>query len=120
MKTNRAEKAQETLKILDRGWYYVGDTQFDIAQEVQDSKKNTKLYSPEMLDELINEIQPSCDVETVIEVFNETTMEGAVALDPEKNRIGVLNFASAKNPGGGFMVAHKRKKKVWRVLQVCF
>ncbi|MDG1333821.1 MAG: TIGR02452 family protein [Crocinitomicaceae bacterium] len=103
MKTNRADKAKETLKILDRGWYYVDEIQYDIAQEVYDSKKNTKLYSPEVLDDLINEINPSKEFETIIEVENETTMEGALALDPTKNRIAVLNFASAKNPGGGFM-----------------
>lgn len=103
MKNNRAEKARETLKILDRGWYYVDDVQFDIAQEVYDSKKNTQLYSPEDLDGLLQEIQPKTDLDTIIEVYNETTMEGAIALDPEKNKIGVLNFASAKNPGGGFM-----------------
>ena len=103
MKTNRAEKARETLKILDRGWYWVGDCQFDIAQEVQDSKKNTKLYSPEMLDELLQELLPSRECETTIEVFNETTMEGALALFDYSDKIGVLNFASAKNPGGGFL-----------------
>lgn len=103
MKKNRAEKAKETLKILDRGWYYVNDVQLDIAQEVYDSKKNTKLYSPEDLDNLLNEVQPETENNTIIEVFNETTMEGATALDPFNNRIGVLNFASAKNPGGGFM-----------------
>ena len=103
MKKNRAEKARETLQILDRGWYYVDDVQLDIAQEVYDSKKYTKLYSPEQLDDLLTEAQPESKFETIIEVFNETTMEGATALSPEKNKIGVLNFASAKNPGGGFM-----------------
>lgn len=103
MKNNRAEKARETLRILDKGWYYVDDVQVDIAQEVRDSKKNTKLYSPQDLDELLKEAKPEAKYDTLIEVVNETTMEGAVALDPKNNKIGVLNFASAKNPGGGFM-----------------
>lgn len=103
MKVNRAEKAQETLKILSRGWYYVNEVQIDIAQEVYDSKKKTKLYAPEALDALLKEIHVPTDKDTTIEVFNETTMEGALALHPNTNKIGVLNFASAKNPGGGFM-----------------
>ena len=103
MKKNRADKAIETLKILDRGWYYVNDLQYDIAQEVYDSKNNTKLYSPQSLDYLLIEISPSNALDTTIEVVNETTMQGAQALNPKENKIGVLNFASAKNPGGGFM-----------------
>lgn len=103
MRNNRAEKARETLKILDRGRYTVNDCEFDIAQEVHDSIKNTTLYSPEDLDALLNEIQPETELNTIIEVYNETTMQGALALFDFSDKIGVLNFASAKNPGGGFM-----------------
>lgn len=103
MRKNRAEKAKETLKILDRGWYYVNEVQLDIAQEVYDSKKNTKLYSPYELAQVAENISIDEKHETIIRVVNETTMEGAVALDPENYKIGILNFASAKNPGGGFM-----------------
>lgn len=103
MRKNRAEKARETLQILDRGWYTVNDVPVDISQEVKESKENTELYAPDKLDELVASIKLDTEHATVIEVVNETTMEGAKALYPESNKVGVLNFASAKNPGGGFM-----------------
>jgi uncharacterized protein (TIGR02452 family) len=39
------------------------------------------------------------------EVRNETTLQGSVRLaeNHANSKIGVLNFASAKNPGGGFL-----------------
>ena len=103
MRKNRAEKARETLQILDRGWYTVNDVRVDISQEVKESKENTELYAPDKLDELVASIKLDTEHATVIEVVNETTMEGAKALHPDRNKVGVLNFASAKNPGGGFM-----------------
>ena len=94
MRNNRAEKARETLKILDRGRYTVNDCEFDIAQEVHDNIKNTTLYSPEKLDALLNVVQPETELNTIIEVYNETTIQGALALFDYTEKIGVLNFAS--------------------------
>ena len=42
---------------------------------------------------------------TIFEVANETTLQGSarLAVSEGDSRIGVLNFASARNPGGGFL-----------------
>jgi uncharacterized protein (TIGR02452 family) len=50
------------------------------------------------------EATTSPEREPCIEVVNETTLQGIAALHEEgAERIGALNFASAKNPGGGFL-----------------
>jgi len=41
--------------------------------------------------------------ETKIEVANETTFRGLIRLAAHGGRIGCLNFASARNPAGGFL-----------------
>src|SRR5260370_38640775 len=42
-------------------------------------------------------------VNTNVEVANETTFRGLSRLSASGGHIGCLNFASAKNPGGGFL-----------------
>jgi len=111
MRKNRAEKAKETLEILERGWYELDNAKVNISQEVSDSINCTEVYSPEDLDQLLTEIQPEHNCKTLIEVVNETAMQGAIALDPKNKQIGVLNFASAKNPGGGFMGGSKAQEE---------
>ena len=47
---------------------------------------------------------PGTDHPTVFEVVNETTLSGiARVLSRGQGPVAVLNFASAKNPGGGFL-----------------
>ncbi len=48
--------------------------------------------------------RPATNDPTEIEVRNETTLAGVARLvDEGRQRAAVLNFASAKNPGGGFL-----------------
>lgn len=103
MRQDRTEKARETLQILDKGWFELNGRRIDISKEVKQSKSKTTLYTPDQLEKLTENYKPNSEFDTLIEVVNETTMEGAQALDPTANRIGALNFASAKNPGGGFL-----------------
>ncbi|NVK63507.1 MAG: TIGR02452 family protein [Flavobacteriales bacterium] len=103
MRKNRTEKARETLQILDKGWFELNGQRIDISEEVEESKRKTTLYSPDELEKIANTIETDLGRNTVIEVVNETTMEGACALNPSLEKVGVLNFASAKNPGGGFL-----------------
>lgn len=99
MRTRRAEVAQETLKIIDSGYYTLADQEIVIRDEVRRSIESTKLYAPDDFDQSEMTIP---NHSTVIEVYNETTLDGAVNL-LSKGKVGALNFASAKNPGGGFM-----------------
>lgn len=98
----RACIAEETLNILRNGYYQnpLGQ-QVDINAALQTCQTQTRLYLPHHAVQLP---APS-DIAATWEVVNETTLCGAQRLHMEGNfhKIGVLNFASAKNPGGGFI-----------------
>jgi uncharacterized protein (TIGR02452 family) len=74
---------------------------------MHDCLAGTRCYLAEQLDEIRQEVlaQPPLYPETLFEVVNETTLEAAarVVASDMFERVGVLNFASAKNPGGGFL-----------------
>lgn len=100
MRKKRAEIAQETLDIINKGWYELSGERKEIGTDAKQSIETTKLYRPSDFDKRNVKIPEEKSVE--IEVHNETTLVGAKALLC-KGKVGVLNFASAKNPGGGFM-----------------
>lgn len=94
--------AQETLRIVEAGTYRnADDAEVSIAEAVQKAAAGTRLIRPNDFSSL--EL-PDNDFDTEFVVRNETTFVGAQALlasgAPE---VCSLNFASAKNPGGGFL-----------------
>lgn len=104
----RASLAAETVRIVDAGKYRLPDGRVvDIAAAVEACVRGTRQFDPERLrrirDEALAQAGPSFD--TAIEVVNETTLAGASELCRASagRRVGVLNFASARNPGGGFL-----------------
>lgn len=104
---SRAALARETVAILEAGGYQFDDgTLVDLAGRIRDCVFETVLYDPEALERLQEEaraLEPGT-LQTEISVHNETTLQGARALaEAGHGKIGVLNFASAKNPGGGFL-----------------
>jgi uncharacterized protein (TIGR02452 family) len=100
--------AQNTLDILEAGYYLSssGD-RVNIAQELTQCLDGTIYYNPDLLSHIKQEILSSEPqfLTTNFEVKNETTLMGAerTARTEKFQKIGVLNFASAKNPGGGFL-----------------
>ncbi|WP_433583039.1 TIGR02452 family protein [Paenibacillus amylolyticus] len=119
-RSKRANIAQQTLAILDEGQYVNGyDRKVEIGTDVQQAIRNSVLYRPAELSALREKlrteayvgIQPtasSAGVEAApgrIEVTGETTLGAALRLTVAEGREDVvcLNFASAKNPGGGFL-----------------
>ncbi|MBE9119047.1 TIGR02452 family protein [Lusitaniella coriacea LEGE 07157] len=100
--------AQDTLKILKAGFYESpSGVQVNLNSELASCLSETKCYNPDSLDRIKQEIF-STDLkfsQTEFEVRNETSLSGAerMAKSQEFQKIGVLNFASAKNPGGGFL-----------------
>ncbi|WP_405172939.1 TIGR02452 family protein [Paenibacillus sp. FSL H8-0280] len=116
----RASIAQQTLAILDEGQYVNGyDRQVEIGIDVQHAIRNSVLYRPSELSGLrgklrtearaeTHSVASSTEAESVsvrIEVTGETTLRAASRLTVDEGREDVvcLNFASAKNPGGGFL-----------------
>jgi len=102
MKRNRIDAARNTLEILDRGNYTCGNKTIDISEVLSKVSSNTILYQPDDVRNTAIEIKESENIS--FEVRNETTLAAIQKLRKQaKDKIGVLNFASAKNPGGGFL-----------------
>ncbi len=101
-RTERVRVAQETLDILQAGHYTNSQGErIDIATAIQQCQQLTRLYTPaEQL-----RLPPAHTLTTTLEVVNETTLAGAQRLynTQQFQKIGVLNFASANHPGGGFL-----------------
>lgn len=100
--------AQDTLKILKVGFYESpSGVEVNIDLELVSCLSQTKCYNPDSLDRIKYEIFSTTPKfsQTEFEVRNETSLSGAerMAKSQEFLKIGVLNFASAKNPGGGFL-----------------
>jgi uncharacterized protein (TIGR02452 family) len=94
--------ATETIAILDRGSYTApSDRTVSIADRLARSLAGTRLYRP---DDLGVRPQDSPGLATRIEVTGETTLAAARRLSDASGTVpACLNFASAKNPGGGFL-----------------
>jgi uncharacterized protein (TIGR02452 family) len=105
-RNSRAITAEETLKILEQGWYNSDNKAISIKEEIDYSVNNTKLFKPNGFDEILesaNNKLNSWEFKTTIEVRNCTVLEALAQLVHTNSKIGCLNFASAKNPGGGFL-----------------
>ncbi|GAA2873363.1 TIGR02452 family protein [Streptosporangium fragile] len=101
MRDARRRIAEETVGILDRGWYdHPERGRVTITEEVAAAVAGTRLWTPGELRRL-RPRPPS--VATSVEVTNETSLSAARRLAAAGDAVGCLNFASAKNPGGGFL-----------------
>jgi len=107
--TNRAGRkkiAEDTLKILERGSLKLPNGElFSIAEIQESAVSKTKVYSPEESDQIIlNRTSSPTNTATKISVVAGTTLDVTRDLITSGNNdVLCLNFASAKNPGGGFL-----------------
>lgn len=99
-----ARIAEETLEILDVGYYFnpLGQ-RINLEDMMRESVAGTVLYRPDDTDRLLKTVAPAIIRDTVIEVTNETTLAAAKRLSTPNSNLCCLNFASAKHPGGGFL-----------------
>jgi uncharacterized protein (TIGR02452 family) len=106
-RTTRQQLAQETVAIVERGRYTSQNgEEVDISGHVQQCLEATRLFRPHDLDRLRHQAlaEPLLEATTNIEVVNETTLSGIKrVLAASAAPVAALNFASAKNPGGGFL-----------------
>jgi uncharacterized protein (TIGR02452 family) len=108
----RAAVAAQTLEILRLGKYQLGATEIDIAQALADSCQQTVLYRPDALAQLLATLAPPIACDTRITVLNTTTFAAARQLIAEGfEDVFCLNFASAKNPGGGFIAGSQAQEE---------
>jgi uncharacterized protein (TIGR02452 family) len=97
---HRAQLAEETLAILRAGRYTHSDGHTVHIEDMLDRAiASTRTLSPGDTPRLRQAPRP----ETLITVKNETTLQAGRRLVAEGRDVAILNFASAKNPGGGFL-----------------
>ena len=96
--------AEANERIVAEGRYAAPDgTVVLIAAAVAAARAGTISYRPDDLDRLLISVVPG-ESESRIEVTGESSMSAARRLHEEgAGRIAVLNFASARNAGGGYL-----------------
>lgn len=103
----RMEMGRQTVEIVERGAYTARDGRtVDIGGSVRACLDGTRLFAPDALEALRRDVlsRPGEGFGTVLEVANETTLAGiARVLADGRGPVAALNFASARNPGGGFL-----------------
>lgn len=107
MATNRrqrADSAQETIALLKREEYSVAGSVVSLSSELATMRRGTTLYTPAALESLLDSLPPSVTKRTSFSVVNDTTFAAAKSLIADGYADPLcLNFASARNPGGGFL-----------------
>ncbi|QDQ27909.1 TIGR02452 family protein [Chitinimonas arctica] len=100
----RAAIAQDTLAILKRGHYrnLHGD-HVDIGEAIQSAISQSIHYRGDALRVLAAQQTPDAADACEIQVNNESTLAAASRLVAQGHDVLCLNFASARNPGGGFL-----------------
>lgn len=96
-RTRRSAMAADTVRIISDGGYQAPDGgQVELADDIAHAIAGTRLYLPD------EPVEPGASpaASPVIEVTNETTLAAARRIGGE---VAALVFASAKNPGGGFL-----------------
>lgn len=102
----RKHIAEDTLQVLEKGFYInTKGEKINISSFQAKAEELTKVYSPEESDILLeNATFDAIQEQTKIEVTNQSTLDAVRNLVEKGNEnVLCLNFASARNAGGGFL-----------------
>lgn len=98
--------AQQTEAIVAAGRYAApGGREVVIADAVDAARSGTRLFGPAALDVTpVTPVTPPELISTVVEVTGESSLAAAHRLTgADTGPVAVLNFSSARNPGGGYL-----------------
>ena len=103
MREQLKEYAKESLNLIDSGIYKSSDgkSEYDIKSDILSMCRNTKHYIKEY-DDLSVDMIDLPNKEVKIMLSTKDTLEAARGQIEKFGSSCALNFASAKNPGGGF------------------
>ncbi|WP_175436195.1 TIGR02452 family protein [Streptomyces hawaiiensis] len=91
--------ARQTEQIVAAGAYRASDgREVSIAAQLRAAREGTRLYGPQPVPVPADRVTGAR--ETLVEVTGESSLEATRRLS---GHVAVLNFASARNPGGGYL-----------------
>ncbi|WP_344048796.1 TIGR02452 family protein [Streptomyces thermoalcalitolerans] len=104
MSSRLREVAARNARIAEEGFYQLEDgRKVEVREPLAAARSGTVSYAPDALQKLAAE-QFSPVHRTVFEVTAESSLQAARRLHlAGAGHIAVLNFASARNPGGGYL-----------------
>lgn len=104
MREQRKQIAEETLKIQQQGFYNINNKRVDISETQKRSESYSKLITPEEGHNLIKYLPlPNSSVNALFKIINASTVKVVIDTANSGEPMAALNFASARNPGGGFL-----------------
>jgi uncharacterized protein (TIGR02452 family) len=103
MREQRKQIAQETLNIQRQGFYYnKTNERVELSAAQKLSEDASRLITPAEGKQLVESLTaPDGSAKTA--VINASTVQVIIDESKSGKSVAALNFASAKNPGGGFL-----------------